>query len=288
MRQSWSLICISIGTVLMLGWIVASVKQYRDREQISHRLEGIFRPNHASAVACPWQTGTRPIMIMVLGQSNAGNHAPEEVHAASSAIFFVDGHCYQSNGPAPGGTGKGGNIWIYLSSLMGVLGYKVVFSVLAVDASSIAEWNHSEPLRDRLETTIRRGKDSGFVPDMVLWQQGESDARIGTTGSGYRQELLSLVSFVRRQGVGARFIAALSTRCRNEGSQDIRTSVRELVLNSSDMALGPDTDSLTGQFRHDGCHFSEDGLKAAAAMWASVIISSIQAKTESVAVPEKK
>lgn len=36
--------------------------------------------------------------------------------------------------------------------------------------------------------------------------------------------------------------------------------------------LGPDTDTIKTDARHDGCHFSEHGLNAAAALWISRVL----------------
>jgi hypothetical protein len=147
-----------------------------------------------------------------------------------------------------------------------------VFSVLAVEATQIRDWIEPGKLRNRLIEILANNHAHAFVPEVVLWQQGEADAMAGTTHDEYRQQFSRLVALLRSQGVTAPIIAALSTRCRNEGSKQIRSGLKESVASDPTLRLGPDTDALTGSFRHDGCHFSASGIEAAAELWLPTIV----------------
>lgn len=281
MLQSRNVLIVLMGGLVLGSLVFYLVRSLPASSSLSDRLASIHHPEESSAVPCPWITGDRPLMILVLGQSNAGNHGATAVPDTSSALFFFEGRCYLTAGPVPGATGRGGNIWTYLSPrLSSELKRTVVFSVLAVDATSITDWTAEGPLRDLAVKTIRQGKVHGFTPELVLWQQGEADARTGMSGTEYRQELGKLRAYIRKELEEGAMIVAQSTRCRNEGSAEIRRALGESAQGKSGIVLGPDTDTLKEDFRLDGCHFSLSGLKAASSLWASVIVSTLAAQGE--------
>lgn len=281
MVQARKVLIVLMGGLVLLALAFIWHRSLPVCSALSDRLASIYPAEDGSVVPCPWEIGDRPLMILVLGQSNAGNHGATPAHDTSPALFFYQGRCYLTAGPAPGATGKGGNIWTYLSPLLSTeLQRPVVFSVLAVDATSITEWTAESALRELVVKTIRQGKAHGFIPELVLWQQGEADARSGMSGAEYRQKLDKLRASIRNELERGAMIVAQSTRCRNEGSEDIRRVLGEAAEGRSGVILGPDTDALQGDFRLDGCHFSLSGLKAASSLWASVIVSALVAPGE--------
>lgn len=236
----------------------------------------IFRPSSLDAVPCRFDSKPRPLMILALGQSNAGNHAATQPPPAqkSPTDFFFEGLCYRTAGPAPGGTGHGGNLWTILAPrLSQATGRPVVFSVLAVDATRVRDWAEPGVLRQRLLDTLASQRRHGFQPDLVLWQQGEADAKADVSGQSYLTSFLQLVATIRDHGVGAPIVAALSTRCGNSSSDDVRAALAEAANRDPTIRLGPDTDALTGSLRADGCHFSTSGLDAAAELWTAAILA---------------
>lgn len=240
----------------------------------------IFRPSRLDAIPCNFSTQPRLLMILVLGQSNAGNHgsSPPNPDGRIKTNFFFDGLCYRTGDAAPGATGRGGNIWTTLAPrLSRAVGRPVVFSVLAVEAAEVRDWIAPGKLKRRLTETLDNNRSYSFIPELVFWQQGEADAKAGTTGPEYRERLAQLAALLRSHGVSAPIIAALSTRCRNEGSDAIRTVLRESAAFDPSIRLGPDTDTLVGSFRNDGCHFSASGLDAAAELWLPAAIASLPA-----------
>lgn len=280
MIQSRKSLVFLTGAFLLVVVAFIGHRTFSARSSLSDRIGLIHHPDATPSVKCPWNDLDRPLNILVLGQSNAGNHGEEMEPNAPRALFYYGGRCYLTAGPVPGATGSGGNMWAYMSPLLSsALGRNVVFSVLAVDATSIVDWTAEGALRALLQTTIRDGKAHGFVPALVLWQQGEADARMGMAGTKYGQELGKLIAYIRGELEGVKMIVAQSTRCRNEGSQEIRMALRESAHADSAIILGPDTDALAGGFRIDGCHFSRAGLVAASSLWASVITSEFSARS---------
>lgn len=232
-------------------------------------IENIQRPKMLSAEPCSFASEPRPLMILVLGQSNAGNHGEQNANAQlKQATYFSDGNCFRTSGPAPGATGTGGNIWAFLhSELARTLDRPVVFAVLAVESTRLRDWILPGMLRDTLFLTLFDHRRHGFVPDIVLWQQGEADARIGITQVKYQEQLVRLVSLLRGQSISAPIIVALSTVCGNEGSENIRRAIRAAARMDSSILVGPDTDAIAITDRKDGCHYSRTGLRKVAQLW---------------------
>lgn len=265
-----AILCIFLG--LGYAWRKANpprVSQYL--------VSDIFSPSPKDGNPCMF-TNPRSLMLLVLGQSNAGNHGELPSLSANSlsagpTTFFYRGQCFKTSGLAPGATGEGSNIWTTLGPKLEVMsGRPVVFSVLAVSSTRIQDWITPGVLRAQLIETIEEQRRHGFTPDAILWQQGEADARAGTSTSEYMRDFQQLAALLRTHGITAPILAALSTRCRNAGSNSVRTAIEQLAHNDSSIKIGPDTDLLTEtHFRHDGCHFSESGIEESANAWTSII-----------------
>jgi len=263
-----AILCIFLG--LAYSWHQANPPKVPQ-----NLVANIFTPSPADAVPCAL-SDQRPLMLLVLGQSNAGNHGePLSVtpQPSSAATFFHRGNCHRTFGLAPGATGEGANVWTTLGPMLEQhFGRPVIFSVLAISATSIHDWVTPGPLHTRLLEILREQQQHGFLPDAVLWQQGEADARSGISQTEYERDFKKLASLLRAYGVNAPVLAALSTRCRNQGSDAVRAAIAQVASHDPSIRVGPDTDLLTGTlYRHDGCHFSEAGIGEVAKRWASAI-----------------
>jgi lysophospholipase L1-like esterase len=269
---------IWLPALLIMAGVAGYLKisQQRGPRNPQDNLDFLVAPVPATAVPCNFSASPRPMMVLVLGQSNAGNHgAPRPgLTDKDGAVFLHDGQCYRTSWPAPGATGTGGNIWSSLSSrLSGALGRPVVFSLLAVDATSVRDWATEGRLRRRLIDTLAANRQGRFTPDIVLWQQGEADARAGTSSDEYLEHFRAVLTVLRERGIAAPILVALSTRCRNDGSEEVRKALRIAAQSEPGVAIGPDLDVLTGSLREDGCHFSAAGLEMAAELWSRAILA---------------
>src|SRR4029079_8029979 len=67
------------------------------------------------AVACPQQTD-RTAVLLLMGQSNAGNHAGQRFRSehGDALINFFDGRCYVAASPLLGSDGTSGEYWTQL------------------------------------------------------------------------------------------------------------------------------------------------------------------------------
>jgi hypothetical protein len=278
------------GVVLVVLLLLATAaatwawrRASRAADGLSQRLATERGPGTAQAMDCSPLLEQSPIVLLALGQSNAGNHGQQAVAGQPPLVVFHRGRCWLAQDPLPGGTGAGGSLWWPLISHLRAQApaRPIVLAVLAVDASSSAEWTaEGSPLRARLAVVAGELVQARLVPQWVLWQQGEADARAGVTTRRYRDNLLQLQSHLGASGIHAPIVMAKSTVCRSVPSLPIRQAVDDLVASRRGFEAGPDTDTLVDRapasthspaLRHDGCHFTALGLQKAAQLWAPVL-----------------
>lgn len=231
----------------------------------------------STPVSCADLARAHPLVLLALGQSNAGNHGLHD-HPSLELVNVLAGEkCWLISDPLPGGTGVGDSIWQRLPKLLAQAGFKrpVVLSVLAVDASSIGDWTMADsPLRKRLEGQLITMNQLGLRADLVLWQQGEADARLKTSAKSYEKGLDSLASSLDNMGLHSPIILAMSTVCQSSADAEIRLAIERKITTGARWQRGPDTDMLTGtEFRSEACHFTGFGLDRAAKMWTKAIQS---------------
>jgi hypothetical protein len=217
------------------------------------------------------------VVLLVLGQSNAGNHGELRVEEHSSSnngvrIFFR-GNCYFANDPLPGATGEGGSIWARLAKDLehDMPSRHVIVAPLAVGSTSIATWTASGPLRNELDRLVAGLFAQNLRPTAVLWQQGETDRHLGTEVREYGRRFAELVDRLRRQGITAPVFVAQSTYCRGNGLGYLARAQERLPLMLLGVRKGPDMDSIQGNGRIDDCHFTHTGLAMAAQRWREVL-----------------
>lgn len=225
---------------------------------------------------CEAMKEEKPVFVLILGQSNAGNHGESAPDKDGQPVSLVNhGKCFLSSDPLPGATGRGGSIWSRLPALLHP--NRIAISLLAVESTPVRQWVAPGYLSWELKHELEALRRIGVVVDLVIWQQGEADARDGTTAATYRGDFLKLRSALRAHGVEAPLMVALSTRCKAFSGDAVRQALSDLVGEQNDVWMGPDTDKLLGDARIDGCHFSIKGLDEAAKLWANAIQSAIPA-----------
>ena len=281
-RHSWWLGVASFVLLVLVG--LAQYLATRPEAALKNRLKLLAPMGRATEVSCTQVAARRPLVLLALGQSNAGNHGELGSSATASLggglpkpiTMIWDGKCIQAQDPLPGATGQGGSIWPRLVALLqrDLRDRPIVVSVLALDASTIDEWTRAtSPLRSRLASQLASMQQLGMPPDAILWQQGEADARGGTSESEYADRLDRLADVLTQGGSTAPVYLAKSTVCRSPPSEPIRSAIEARVALKGRWMSGPDTDALNNTLlRHDGCHLSATGLDAAAKLWAAALI----------------
>jgi len=242
---------------------------------LERRIAQIQPVGSSPEISCAELAKTRPLVLLVLGQSNAGNHGAGPEPASEPINLIAEGKCVRSRDPLPGATGRGGSIWSRLPHQLAERtgNRQIVLSVLAVDATSIADWTDPRgPLKNLLSDKIASMVKLGLPPSVILWQQGEADAWKTLPDGYYLDGLMKLSTLLDRTGTGVPILLAYSTICGKGPDQRIRLAMDLAKAANSRFRPGPDTDSLAGPFFRDGCHMTTAGLESAARMWASAII----------------
>lgn len=258
-----------------------ALSQKRRDETLALRLTKIRSVAAAERIDCEGFRAQRPLVLLVLGQSNAGNHGepPRSTGDEVAIQVMQKGVCGLSRSPLPGGTGDGGSVWTLLPGYLQQAGVQrpVVVQLLAVDATLIGDWTAtSSPLRRLFEQTLSANKVSGLLPDLVLWQQGEADAQQQTSQEAYRQGLVTLGGVLRANDVHAPVIMAMSTVCRSSPYVPVRAAIDQLASTTGQYRMGPDTDALAAPvWRSDGCHWSLAGRHAAAQKWRDTLLPNL-------------
>jgi hypothetical protein len=266
---------LGVGFVALCGlWI------WHARPHAAVRnLDDVFEAAPSLGRDCREVLGPKPVVLLVLGQSNAANHAGQ-ASAAATVVAIQHGRCYVVLEPLPGATGRGGSVWSRLMPMLasGLAPRRVAFAILAVDSTTIADWTAPTALRDRLVGEIRSMADAGIEVSAVLWQQGEADAREGTSRASYRAGLQALVALLRAEHVAAPILLARSARCGDTEGSAIRAAIDDVANHEPGVVEGPDLDVLTGAARSDGCHWSSEGAHASAALWSERLLRVLRAE----------
>jgi hypothetical protein len=155
----------------------------------------------------------------------------------------------------------------------------VLFVPIAFGASYIKDWAPGGQCHRRLQFALRRLRRAGIEVHKLCWHQGEADANhTDMPAHEYRQRFLHMVRTIRNIGVGAPIYVAVTSLCENaahpyENREQIRLAQRQLVSIADGLLPGPDTDRFAGEYRRDGCHFSESGLDLCAQAWLESLTS---------------
>lgn len=238
---------------------------------LAQRTATLQTPTAAARVDCAMLRAQQPLVLLVLGQSNAANHAEPGVQPAPPLSLWHGGDCYRAQAPLPGATGQGDSLWPWLNQALGgeLAGRPLLFALLAVESTRLADWTEAGPLHSQWQQLLQQLQASQLKVDLVLWQQGEADSRARTTPDAYRQGLRKLQAQLRATGVAAPIMLARSSYCPPAQHQAIHAVQTEFALQAAGFLAGPDTDALQGPARSGGCHFSRTGLQAAAASWVA-------------------
>jgi carbohydrate esterase-like sialic acid-specific acetylesterase len=215
-----------------------------------------------------------PSVLLIIGQSNGGNHG-ETRSTAHRAVFnfnFFDGLCYRACDPLLGATGDGGSPWCILGDDLIADGFapSILLCPLSVGGSTVAEWAPGGTYQHRMTYGIARLRQAGFEPSYVFWHQGEADALYGTQADDYIKAFRALVGSLRDLGIRAPiYVANASYFAIPDGyaanQAIIRRAQQSLISPQQGILSGPDTDLIRDRF--DGCHMGTAGLREHAQMW---------------------
>lgn len=224
-------------------------------------------PVHGSVVPCP---GPDAITVLVIGQSNAGNHIPGRANAAAPfATMITDGGCRPLQDPVTGASGLDGSLWPpFADALHLATGQPVSVLSAAIGGTAVASWvppfGHAVVgLGRRVAAARRLGQDI----DLVIWVQGESDNLNETRAGTYAAQLTRVIAYVDRMTGGAPWLVTRTSLAMGRpASPEVRAGQDLVIARMVHVHAGTDTDrfdQVPGQ-RHDGVHFTRSAGDAVA------------------------
>ncbi|NGP53673.1 sialate O-acetylesterase [Thioalkalivibrio sp. XN8] len=223
---------------------------------------------------CPVQTDKLGVLL-VIGQSNAANHAEYKYQSSELAgvYNYFDGKCYEASSPLLGSTGRGGEWLSRVASHLVSRGVyeEVVVVSSAITSTPVARWAAGNDLNEMLRSVVANVRPIYRVTD-VVWHQGESDHRYTFTET-YEAMFLSMLSTLRGEGVQAPIFLSIASTCGEDLKYPNRVTEAQTRLAQLDgVEIGVNTDELlTMEMRYDTCHFARDGQESAALELAQII-----------------
>lgn len=213
-------------------------------------------------------------VFITAGQSNSANHGSAPLTPVDPRVSARGlGGWQPAADPQPVATGNGGSPWSALGDLLAAR-FDVPIGLLSVGVggTTVGQWQPAaaDALYLRLTWALSVvGLDGARA---VLWHQGESDARSGTTAETYTQQLDTLIRQSRNDaGWAVPWIVARVGFLPGtpQAAIDAVVQGQQNVIEADPLVFeGPETDDLLGDaWRYDQVHFNEAGLREHARRW---------------------
>jgi len=244
----------------------------------------VLTPQDAAALTPDATQRSRVMVALVLGQSNAANFGETRHRSGPGVYNLYRGYMYYARDPMRGANGEGGSPWTRLGDklIASKLYDAVIFVPAAIGATEIAKWTPDGELFSLIEKAIGDATKRRYKITHIFWHQGESDAYLHTSKKDYEVRFMALLGGIRKLGVDAPIYVSVATRCgQYPVVPEIQQAQAELVNPALGIFAGPNTDKLDASYRHDGCHFSTDGLDRHAEMWFQIIKASVENEAKS-------
>ncbi|WP_226583686.1 sialate O-acetylesterase [Acuticoccus sediminis] len=237
-------------------------------------------------VVCPAQSD-RTAVLLVLGQSNAANHAGQRYRSAygNHVVNFFEGQCFVAASPLLGATDTKGEYWTELGNLLVASGTfdTVVIAPLAFDGSEVARWVDGGDLNALLIDTMAHLGSAGYRVTEVLWHQGEMDYVLGTSAQDYSDRFLSMIGTLRTYGIAVPVYVSVASVCLEPSNGGFKAHAAhnpivraQAALPALDSTLRPgvNTDTLLDDLdRFDDCHIGGSGTDKVARAWADLLLN---------------
>ena len=217
----------------------------------------------------------KSMVLFSFGQSNAANSGGERYQGQPEHVSnYFHGKYYRASDPLLGATGLGGSVWVRTANILidRHLADNVVLMSAGVGSTSVADWAAGGRLHKMLLARLDDIPANMAVTDF-LWHQGENDnPLINRKGfDGYERNMRSIIALTKQRFPQSRFIVAVASRKIDvEISPELQAIQRRLTTLPG-VFLGPNTDEIGLEYRHDGTHFSGRGLEVHADGWVKAI-----------------
>ncbi|HBY87178.1 MAG TPA: hypothetical protein DEO86_15035 [Colwellia sp.] len=212
------------------------------------------------------------MVLFAFGQSNSANHG-DSLHKPVKGVYNLnpfDGSCYQAQDPLLGATGEKGSVWMPLAEKL--IATSTVEQILivpfGVGGSAIKRWTADGDLVGRIKRSIDALEQQNIKATHIVWHQGETDARNGTTTIEYIKMFGEVISQLSPLGLDVPIYIATATLCGVEASNvDISIAQQKLPAAYPNVFSGANSDTLGNEMRFDNCHFNQQGLAKHADLW---------------------
>lgn len=209
-------------------------------------------------------------IIFTFGQSNSACHGQGTYTCRNQVYEYFNGHLYPAKEPLIGATGINGcSVWTRLADMLIDSGFykQVVLIPAGIGATTIKCWSEGECNKKLSETLDWISKDKIIVTH-IIWHQGESDNLENTPKEVYKSKLKKIYKQIRVSGIQSDFYVCVASYHpgmigikENGNDAIIRQAQVEFVNETPGTKPGPDTDLFNlASDRHDGVHFSRNGL----------------------------
>ncbi len=226
---------------------------------------------------CPPQD-PKTAVILILGQTNAGNHAALGTPRAPQAdvINWSQSRCYLASAPLLGATGQASEPWTQMADqlLASEQFDAVILAPIVILNSSISRWVPGGDIDQYLVQDVRALQNQ-YRTTHVVWLQGESDFIAGTPEEDYRTSLLSVVKTLRSVGVRAPIYISTATRCDTPWKADNSVAMAQTAVLNADnhIVSGVNMDQLLADDdRVEACRLSAKGAHTTATAWSQRLI----------------
>lgn len=227
-------------------------------------------PNLSTHVVANCPNPEDAIVLATVGQSNAGNHnSSHSMTLPGEGVFvYYDGGCFVAKDPVPGSGGSGGSLWPDLGKRISArTGRPVVLINGAVGTSQWGDWlDRRSGYLAAFEGRLMEARKAGYKPHMVLWHQGETDARTNVSANVQQKNLSGLADELLRVAPEAKlyvFRVSVCNRGKEAEPNDATIKMQADLSKKSDrIVVGMNTDILGDDYRWDRCHFNSLGREA--------------------------
>ena len=222
------------------------------------------RPVHFASPAplnsrAPDQIGPNRKVILVVGQSQAGNFAKHRYR--DSVLSIGDDSLHWFVGALPGVEGEHQSVWPRFAALYrGATGEEVIVAVASVGATTMTQWAPRGPGWPLVRDRVARLERLALHPDLVILMIGEADAEAATAPTAWLNAFDSFLRGLRSIGVSVPVMVVQETRC---FARDVNHELHSAQLAASrqpQARRGPNLDELGPDLRWDSCHLNSEGI----------------------------
>ena len=208
-------------------------------------------------------------IFLTYGQSNSVNSGQIGYKPRGNVLNFHNGVLYRYEDPALGGQGQQGSVWGRVGDqLVEQTVYAgAVFALAGANGKTLEQLSRPPYYDYLLQEYAALRQHLGRV-DAILFHQGEANHRHRQAGD-YRKAFMTFEQQLRRDGITAPLYLSQASYCGNSVDEPLLAIQDQLIRELPGVLRGPNTDTLTEpRYRlPDRCHFSAEGLDAAASLW---------------------